>query len=592
MSRKANHRAQPPADTRRPPGALLVVDDEPKVCSGLQRILRKDGYEILIAYDSEQAMDILARQHVDVIISDQRMPGKKGTDWLREVCASYPRTVRMILSGAAEIRDVAEAMGAGVIYKYLTKPIDPALLRANVSEAFSRASALSAAMSPEDTIESATGLPTRTGLQSLFDRFLQRASAESKRVCLLMLAVDQYDNIVSSYGRSFAQRFLNRVAQKLVQVLEGGEILGHDTPGTFVMLISASDPIDRVTFVDHQLDGLLASPVFVDQRSLSVTLSIGATAVEAKLSFDDVIDEAHAAMITGKERGGATIQVYQPHLVAAFRDQLELESDLRRAVAEKPFELYYQPQVDVASGRIVGLEALIRWPHPEHGFVSPAQFIPVAERLGLIEDLGAWVLETAVGQFAAWRSMGHGPEEIAINVSAKQIRDLAFVDRVRAALESSRLSPSNLVLEITESAAIEQSTSISDCLDELRKLGVVLAVDDFGTGYANLGNLTRFAFRKVKIDRSLLPHSPRDERAAGFYKNIVGMAAELGLVTIAEGVETPGELAAVHSAGCGLVQGYFYSPPLKVEELNRLLSHAGTDPSQESRNPKKTRHGR
>lgn len=516
-------------------------------------------------------MDILARHPVDVIVSDQRMPGKKGTDLLREVSISYPRTVRMILSGAAEIQDVAEAMGAGVIYKYLTKPIDPALLRANVSEAFSRVPTLNAAIEQEDGIESTTGLPTRTGFQGLFERFVQRAYAESKGVCLLMLAVDQYDNIISSYGRSFAQQFLNRVAQKLVQVLEGGELLGHDTPGTFLVLISASDPIDRITLVDHQIGELLATPVFVDQRSLAVTLSIGATRVKRKPSFDEVVDEAHAAMITGKERGGATIQLYQPHLVAAFRGQLELESDLRQAMADRVFELYYQPQVDVASGRIVGLEALLRWPHPEHGFVSPAQFIPVAERLGLIEELGSWVLETAVRQFAAWRLAGEAPEEIAINVSARQIRNLAFVDRVRAALKTSGLPPRSLVLEITESAAIEQSSSIADCLDELRKLGVTLAVDDFGTGYANLGNLTRFAFQKLKIDRSLLPRSQRDERAARFYTNIVSMATELGLVTIAEGVETPGELAVVHGAGCTLVQGYFYSPPLRVEELNRLL---------------------
>jgi len=553
------------------PGNLLLVDDEPRVCTGLKRILRKDDYRVYVAHNAEQALDTLARHPIDVIVSDQRMPGKKGTELLCDVSVNYPRTVRMILSGAAEVQDVADAMGAGVIYKYLTKPIEPALFRANVIEAFTRASTLKATFAAEDRSDPATGLPTRAGLDGIFGRLFEDARDKGKTVCLLMLTIDQYDSVVSSYGRSFAQRFLQAFVRKLTPVLDANEFLGHDAPGTLLMLLSAGEPINRIMVIDQELERLLSTPVFIDDRSLTVSLSIGATAAEGLPHLDALVDQAHAAMITGKERGGATIQIYQPHLVAAFRDQLELESDLRQAMAENAFELFYQPQVDIGSGTIVGLEALLRWRHAEHGFISPAKFIPVAERLGLIEELGDWVLGTALKQASDWRDAGVGPGEIAVNVSVKQARDAGFAERVRGMLKTFGIPPRRLVLEITESVAIQQSDIISSNLDALRELGVVLAVDDFGTGYANLGNLTRFAFGKLKLDRSLLPRDRRDERAMRLYANIVGMAQELGLISVAEGVETPGELAGVFEAGCRVVQGYFYSPPLNAGEIGNLL---------------------
>jgi diguanylate cyclase (GGDEF)-like protein len=431
---------------------------------------------------------------------------------------------------------------------------------------------LNTAERQEEKIDTNTRLPTRSGLERIFGTLLDTARGEGKSLCLLMLTVDQYDNVVSSYGSSFARQFLDCVAQRLSRVLEGDEFLGHDTAGTFLLLISAGDPAERIMLVDHKLDELLSTPVHVDrERSLALTLSIGASVAEGKPTFDELVDQTHAAMITGRERGGATIQLYQPHLVAEFRGQLELESELRRALADKAFELYYQPQVDVSSGQISGLEALLRWRHPQQGFISPAVFIPVAERLGLIDEIGSWVLGTALRQFAVWQRAGEAPEEIAVNVSAKQMKRLEFVERVRTILEETGVRPMNLVLEITESAAIEESDAIASCLEALRGLGVVLAVDDFGTGYANLGNLTRFSFRKLKIDRSLLPRSPKDQRAMRLYANIVAMATELDMTVIAEGVETPSELAAVHGAGCRIVQGYFYSPPLSVDELSALL---------------------
>jgi diguanylate cyclase (GGDEF)-like protein len=556
------------------PDTLLLVDDEPHVCSSLARILRRDNYRVLTAHSADDALAVLAKNAVDVVLSDQRMPGKKGTELLAAVRDLYPNTVRLILSGAAEIQDITHAMGTGAIYKFLTKPIDPALLRANIAEAFSRAASLRATESPGFAArDAATGLPTRAYLKRVFPSLLTGARSDGASVCMLMLRVDQYPNIVASFGHQFGEEFTRAIASVLSRGLAQHYFLCPDAPGNFLVLTTDDAPFDRIAHIERSLDELFSRPIPVLDHRITVTASVGATvSSDSEPQFDELADQAHAAMMTAAGRGGATLQLYQQQLVKALRGKLQLESDLRQAVAAGAFHLVYQPQVEITSGEIVGLEALLRWQHPERGLVTPKEFIPLAEELGLINELGGWILKEVIDQLMRWRERGLAPQEVAINVSPVQLRDRAsFVDKVAAALAWHALPPQCLVLEITESAAIEHNEEISSCLADLRELGVTLAIDDFGTGYANLSNLTRFAFKKLKIDRSLLPQG-RDERSKKLFANVVAMARELGLTVVAEGVETPIELATVAATRCSVVQGYFYSPPVSTERLDVLLS--------------------
>jgi len=574
MSEESSLRAAADAPGAPRPDTLLLVDDEPHVCSSLARILRRDNYRVLTANSADDALGVLAKNTVDVVLSDQRMPGKKGTELLAAVRDLYPNTVRLILSGAAEIQDITQAMGTGAIYKFLTKPIDPALLRANIAEAFSRAASLRATETPGFAArDAATGLPTRAYLKRLFPSLVAGARSDSGSVCMLMLRIDQYPNIVASFGQQFGEEFSRAVAAVLSRGLAQHYFLCPDGPGNFLVLTTDDDPTDRIAHIERSLDELFSRPIPVLDHRITVTASLGATVSAAdEPQFDDLVDQAHTAMMTASSRGGATMQLYQQHLVKALRGKLQLESDLREAVAARAFHLVYQPQVEITSGQIVGLEALLRWQHPQRGLVSPKEFVPVAEELGLINELGGWILDQVVAQFMLWRARGLAPQDVAINVSPLQLRDRAsFVERVEAALAQHRLPPQCLVLEITESAAIEQNEAIASCLAGLRELGVTLAIDDFGTGYANMSNLTRFAFKKLKIDRSLLPQG-RDERSKKLFANVVAMARELGLTVVAEGVETPIELATVAAARCAVVQGYFYSPPVSPERLDGLLS--------------------
>ncbi|MFO7286598.1 MAG: EAL domain-containing protein [Gammaproteobacteria bacterium] len=552
-------------------GSLLLVDDEPHVCEGLRRILYREGYRIHTANGPDDALEILANHQVDVIVSDQRMPKRKGTELLAEVARLYPRTVRMILSGAADVDEVARAMENGAIYKFLTKPIEPTLLRANVKEAFSRAASLRPAVAAAAGVDPDTGLPRRRRLELLFPRLMADARSCGRRVCLLMLKIDQYDHVISSFGYSFGRRFLRRVATMLREKFSAEHFLACDSPGTFLLLTSAPNPSARIDALDAALDHLFARPLEIDGRCIVATVSIGAAAAEGDIGFDELVDRTYAAMKTGSERGGATMQIFLPQLVSAFRGQLELESDLRQAAITRDFLLHYQPQIDLATGKIAGVEALLRWPHPSRGFVSPKEFVPVAERVGLIPELGAWVLESAVAQLAAWRDEGLAFGEVAVNVSALELKEPGFVGRVGEVLERFAWPACRLVLEVTESTAIGQEPTIVKTLEEVGGMGVKLAVDDFGTGYANLANLTRFAFRKLKIDRSLLP-GRNDERGQRLYERIVGISSELGLDVVAEGVETQAELAFVRGTGCKTVQGYFFSAPLSPDRLVKFAT--------------------
>jgi EAL domain-containing protein (putative c-di-GMP-specific phosphodiesterase class I)/PleD family two-component response regulator len=562
----------PPAQATEPsgPNRLLVVDDEQQVCEALKRTLYRDGYEIHVAHSAEEALAVLEREQIDVIVSDQRMSQRKGTELLAEVRDRYPRTVRLILSGAADLDDVVHAMETGAIHKFLTKPIQPALFRANVREAFARAAAAGTIAGGESGADAATGLPTRRAAEKAFGELAARARRSHQRLCLLMLKVDQHDAIVRSFGWSFGQQFLRQVGAELDRAFGPGYVLAHDAPGTFLLATAAEDPVSRIARLNQLLEEMFANPFAIAGRRVMATLSVGATTTDGSNGFDATVDEAYTAMVTGSDRGGDTVQLYQPDLATAFRGGLELESDFRQALAGGAFSLHYQPQVDVSAGRIVGLEALLRWRHAEHGFVSPAKFVPLAERLGLINELGKWVLDTAAGQLAYWRRSRLAPPELAVNVSALQLMDPSLVEHVRTVVRRHGLAAHELVLEVTESAAIEQQKSILDCLHALHELGVTLAVDDFGTGYANLANLTRFSFSKLKIDRSLLQQT-REERGRKLYANVVAMARGLGLVPLAEGVETAAELASVREAGCLIVQGYLYSRPLEAAQLESLL---------------------
>lgn len=549
------------------------MDDEPFVCKSIRRTLSRDGYDIYAAHSADEALKILSGQRIDVIISDQDMPGMRGTEFLNKVSVLYPDTVRLILSGAAEIPDITGAMVAGTIYKFLTKPIAPSLLRANIVEAFSRARYMAdlANAQPLTDSTSAAELTQGGALNKIFPSVADEANSVGAMVCLSLVKVCQFDDVAGGYGQSVSDAYMRIIGEKMTNEFGSFYHVAPYKPGYYLILTYNADPNKCLLGIGTRVRRLFASPIRLENDNFSVTVHFGMTFCPGNSKvLATLIDEVSTACMEAKNGKADSVQFFQPVVLDAKRRALRIESELRHALVNDSFELYYQPQVNIETGGIVGLEALLRWPHAELGFISPLETMPIAERLGLIDEIGLWVLRSALSQYAHWISIDVAPVEIAVNVSPTQLENKAFSASVQTALEQAKVAPGSLVLEITETAAINDSANVRRNLNQLSELGVKLAIDDFGAGYANLNYLSQFLFKKLKIDRALVPREHND-RSQVLFADIVGLAERLGLDVVAEGVESPLELAAVYRAGCRVVQGYFYSPAVRPDRIQTLL---------------------
>ncbi|NTU80350.1 MAG: bifunctional diguanylate cyclase/phosphodiesterase, partial [Chloroflexales bacterium] len=387
--------------------------------------------------------------------------------------------------------------------------------------------------------------------------------------------LDRFKNINDSLGHPAGDEVLVAIAHRLKERLRISDTIARLGGDEFVVLLEDLQGSEEAAAVAYKLIDLLGEPFTLAggqeiYAGGSIGISIGPDDAD---SATRLIRNADTAMYQAKANGGATFQFYTESMTRAVNLRLELEGRLRRALERQEFVLHYQPQIDLATGRTIGVEALIRWYQPEQGLISPAQFIPVAEETGLIGPIGEWVLRSACAQVQAWRDDGHSELTLSVNLSPRQFRQLGLVRMIQAALAESGLPASQLELEITEGAVMEHPEQAIATLQVLREQGVRLAIDDFGTGYSSLSYLQRFALNKLKIDRSFIKELPNKARDASIAATIIAMAHNLGLEVLAEGVESAEQLAWLRAHRCDAAQGYLFSRPLPAEQL---LDHLDT----------------
>ncbi|WP_288131227.1 bifunctional diguanylate cyclase/phosphodiesterase, partial [Accumulibacter sp.] len=340
----------------------------------------------------------------------------------------------------------------------------------------------------------------------------------------------------------------------------------------FTVVLPDVDETQTVSMVATRLQALLARPFLIGTQEITVTSSIGIAIFPA--DGDDaatLLKHADTAMYHAKDQGRNNWQLYHQSLTTQTTARMALESDIRKGLERDEFRLLYQPQVSAADGTIVGIEALIRWQHPQHGMVSPAQFIPVAEESGLIVPMGEWVLHAACRQLLEWQQRGVCTARVAVNVSARQLRSPSFLDRVAAIIAETGISAEQLELELTESILMDPESRQVQGLYRLRALGVHFAIDDFGTGYSSLSYIKRFPIGMLKIDQSFVRGLPDGANDAGIATAIIAMARSLDLDVIAEGVETRQQCEFLRQAKCPKLQGYLFSRPLPPDEVEILL---------------------
>lgn len=407
-----------------------------------------------------------------------------------------------------------------------------------------------------------TGLPNRFLLTDRFKQVAAAAERNDTRFALLFIDLDRFKNVNDTLGHSIGDQLLRDVASRLGSIVRGTDTLSRQGGDEFLVLLGEVETPETAAIVARKLMQILGEPFLLDGHPITVTPSIGiAVSPEDGTDLDSLLKHADLAMYDAKQQGRNNYQFFRREMNARSLELLLMESDLRQALRKSEFELHYQPQISVSSGQPQGLEALLRWRHPERGLVSPADFIPMAEETGLILPIGQWVLNTACQQLANWRTNGWPELRVAVNLSAAQFRQQDLLTQVEAALAAANLPADALELEVTESILMIDAEGTAKMLNALNAMGVALAIDDFGTGYSSLAYLKRFSVSTLKVDRSFVNGIGIDGEDAAICSAIIGLARSLRLDVVAEGVETQAQYDWLAKAGCHIIQGYFTGRP-------------------------------
>jgi diguanylate cyclase (GGDEF)-like protein len=417
-----------------------------------------------------------------------------------------------------------------------------------------------------------TGLPNRNLFASHLAHALTRARRLDQSVALLFIDLDRFKHINDALGHDVGDEVLKIVGERLSEALRASDLLARLGGDEFVVIAEDVAPSEAAAALAAKLIAAVDRPIKVGGHELTLTASLGISRFPNDgTDVQTLLKNADTAMYRAKEQGRNGFQFYSPHMGSANRDRLALETHLKKAVQERnQFVLQYQPRVSLRDGRITGVEALVRWQHPERGLVPPGDFIPLAEELGLIAPLGDWVLRTACTQAVTWQRAGLGLR-VAVNISARQLHGGTFLADLRACLAQTGLQPNWLELEITESVMMQRTQHVTELLQSLEALGVALSVDDFGTGYSSLAYLKRLQVDSLKIDQSFVSGVPADDEDVAIVRAVVALARSLHLEVVAEGVEERAQLDFLRSEGCDAAQGYLIGRPMSASQLEDFM---------------------
>ena len=569
---------------------VLVVDDDPMIRMLVTETLQQLGFVVEEADDGRQALDFMGRCQPDVVLLDVLMPEMDGFQACQTIRALShgEHTPILMMTGLDDIESIDHAFEVGAT-DFITKPLNYAILGHRVRYLLRTMQAFENVRKSKKEIhhlafyDALTNLPNRR----LFGDRLQQAVEAARRndhlMGILFIDIDNFKRINDSFGHSVGDKLLRTVAAQLVACLRRCDSVGREVDENqvsvsrlggdeFTVLLTHLEKAEDAARVAKRIIEAVSVPFLLGDEEVVVTPSIGISVFPYDGDgAEDLIKNADTAMFHAKEQGKNNYQFYTNSMSATAFERLSMENALRKALGNDELLVYYQPKIDLVSGRAIGMEALIRWNHPEMGLISPAEFIPLAEETGLIVPIGEWVLRTVCKQIRDWRDTGSEVLRVAVNLSACQFRQTMLLQVVGQIIDETGIGAEWLELELTESVIMDNIQTSSTVLRDLKKMGVHISMDDFGTGYSSLSLLKRLPLDTLKIDQSFVRDITTDPDDAAIVDAIISLAHSLRLRVIAEGVETSEQLEFLRSRGCDEVQGYLFSRPRPVVEIERWL---------------------
>jgi diguanylate cyclase (GGDEF)-like protein len=584
----------------RVPATILIVDDEIQNRRLLEALLLPEGYLTECAATGEEALALIADHPPDLILLDVMMPGMDGYQVAIALKADPATSAIPIIMVTAQVDRSARLAGleAGA-EEFLTKPVDRAELWVRVRNLL-RLKAFGDFLKNHNAIleeqvwertadlmrlahfDPLTGLLNRTMFHETLRTTLVQALEKQWMVAVLFIDIDHFKNVNDTLGHALGDDLLRQFGNRLFKCVRARDVVSRLGGDEFALLLVIQGGQQGVTIATNKILSALRAPFDLDGHEVAVTASIGITVHPDDASDPEtLLKYADTAMYRAKQAGRNTFRFFTAEMNAEALSRLELETAVRKAVDKGEFVLHYQPKVQLSTGRICGLEALLRWERPGHGLVSPAVFIPVLEETGLIVSVGTWVIASACRQIARGMRSSVEPIQISVNVSPRQFLEGDLEGDVAKALLEHGIAADLLELELTESSLMVNTDQTIASLHVLKQLGVHISIDDFGTGYSSLAYLRRFPIDKLKIDIAFIRDITYNPDAAAIALTIISMAHTLKLEVIAEGVETAAQLAYLRRHGCDQMQGYYFSRPLPLLDLEQLLQEGRCLPAPE-----------
>ncbi len=597
---------------------LLIIDNDKDSCDLIQRSLSSDLYNIILTGNDASALDIFEEAHPDLIILDVLLSdisdifdidGYETCRRIRQM--EMGKHVPLIfITFQDDMESINLAFEAGAT-DFFSKPFNPLLLdhkiqfllkaRHTADELLDTKSQLDTAQTSkkrsEDKIKTLayynkiTGLPNRTLLKRLLEKYITNANSHQP-VAVLTISLDRFKLITDSYGHAFGENLIRKIAIRLIRSIKDSSYFQHEDyeylfqknikerlltiahcdGDEFVVVLPEITEVDNTALIARNVSDALAEPYKISKQEIRVTASIGISVfpMDGK-NTDTLLKNSATALYHAKRQGGDGYKFFTAKMNDRAFARLTLETSLRKAIDEQQFILYYQPKMSLLDQKIVGMEALLRWDHPDHGLISPERFISIVESTGLIIPLGERIIESVCQQIKKWDENGYIPLPVAINLSPVQLKQKSFNLHFSRILKKYDVRPKMIELEITESTLMNNMDKTITMLKKLRLSGTQVSLDDFGTGYSSLTYLKHFPVNTLKIDRSFIQNVTADSDDAVIVKGVIALAHGMHLKVVAEGIEEDAQLAFLQNAGCDYGQGYYFSKPVDVSTFTKIF---------------------